>query len=675
VCEPDCDERLLGPLARVVALAFERWVRTVGLERAVATERGVIQAALAVNEASTLEGAFDVLVKTALALLDCDRVSIVVWDERLTRGVMCAVAGVGAGDVGEIVLPGENASYLTVSSGVALTERPSHPSGVQHAREAERLDELPAMVSVPHVGEGVPALSIHASWRSDQPRPVLEQAVASLETLAALTGVAYRAERDRAVAVSDARLRAVLDAVGEGLWVEWLDGTVTVNRAARDHLRIEGREIPPLAAFDFRTIEGRPVPPEEMPSALARATMKPQPYRLRARRLDGVQRIHEGTASPVFDDEGELIALVASFRDATESFNQGLLTEQFLERLFEAMPTAVCVIEPTSGEILSVNQAFHELVGYDADESIGGRPPHPWWGSETDAAFEEWLDPASPERVEVTFARKDGTFVPVEALRFALRDPAGEPLAFVGLVTDLSERRRFEQQLVQSGKLAAIGELAAGVAHEINNPLFAILGLVEFLFKEFEPGTKPFERLKLIQQTGFEIKEIVRALLDFSRERSDVFTTVSLQEVGAQTIELIRRTSSAKMVELVERYPEEPLLVEGSPNQLKQVFLNLVTNAQQAMPDGGTVTVEVFREGDEAVARVTDTGPGIPEDVLPRIFEPFFTTKRDLGGSGLGLSVSFGIVEMHGGTLAACLAPEGGTCFELRLPLSTEEDV
>ena len=167
-----------------------------------------------------------------------------------------------------------------------------------------------------------------------------------------------------------------------------------------------------------------------------------------------------------------------------------------------------------------------------------------------------------------------------------------------------------QQQLVQSGKLAAIGELAAGVAHEINNPLFAILGLTEFLLKEAEPGSKAQQRLELIQQTGLEIKEIVRALLDFARENAEERHEVALDDVVRSTVDLVRRTNAHKGVELVDTYEDAGALGHASPNQLKQIFLNLIANARQAMPNGGTVTIDVRTEDGFAVATVSDDGPG-----------------------------------------------------------------
>jgi two-component system, NtrC family, sensor kinase len=228
-----------------------------------------------------------------------------------------------------------------------------------------------------------------------------------------------------------------------------------------------------------------------------------------------------------------------------------------------------------------------------------------------------------------------------------------------------------DRQLVQSGRLAAIGELAAGVAHEINNPLFAILGLTEFLLEESAPGSQAHRRLLLIQESGLEIKEIVHALLDFARENAEERRVVPLEDVIRSTLDLVRRTNADKGIELVETYGSGAE-VHASPNQLKHAVLNLIANARQAMPDGGTVRVDVRRDGGSVVASVSDDGPGIAPEARDRIFEPFFTTKRLTGGTGLGLSVSLGIAQSHGGTLTVTSEPGAGATFALSLPVAEE---
>src|SRR5579862_4823090 len=285
--------------------------------------------------------------------------------------------------------------------------------------------------------------------------------------------------------------------------------------------------------------------------------------------------------------------------------------------LWDTVPIALMIADPETGEALAANRAFLGLVMLPLDQVVGAQQPYPW---RTDADEE----PAAPGTViERRYRRSDGRLFPVEVATHAL---PGGPL--VGIVTDLSEKRRLDQQLVQSGKLAAIGELAAGVAHEINNPLLAILGLTEFLLMEAEVGTKQRERLELIQHTGLEIKEIVRALLDFARENPDERHTVELEDVVRTTIDLVRRTNAHKNIELLESYGAPGARVSASPNQIKQLVLNLIANARQAMPNGGVLRVEMRRENGHVAVTVSDEGGGIPHELLGRIFQPFFTTRR-----------------------------------------------
>jgi signal transduction histidine kinase len=215
--------------------------------------------------------------------------------------------------------------------------------------------------------------------------------------------------------------------------------------------------------------------------------------------------------------------------------------------------------------------------------------------------------------------------------------------------------------------MAAVGDLAAGVVHEINNPLFAILGLVEFLLYEAEPGTKAHQRLELIQETGLEIKTIARTLLDFARGRPGPHGPVELAAVADETVELFRRTSAARDVEVDVR-AGGGLGVLGCAAQLKQLLLHLLANAREAMPQGGAITVDVARRGAEIALEVSDTGTGIPPFVLPRIFELFFTTHSDRGAAGLGLAAARAIADAHGGTLTAASVPGSGARLTLRLP-------
>ena len=225
------------------------------------------------------------------------------------------------------------------------------------------------------------------------------------------------------------------------------------------------------------------------------------------------------------------------------------------------------------------------------------------------------------------------------------------------------------EALLEAGRLSAFGELVRGLAHEINNPLFGMLGLVEIQLADLEPGSPEHDRLLLVQRSGLEIKQITRALLRFARAEPDDIGTASLHRVSEEAVELVRCTNADRSFELREDYCREPLYIHGSPARLGQVFLSLLVNAQQAVAAGGTATVRLERDGDWAVASVTDTGDGIAPSIRKRLFEPFTTTK---GGTGLGLAASSEIARAHGGDLRLVSSVGTGATFVLKLPLAGE---
>jgi two-component system NtrC family sensor kinase len=240
---------------------------------------------------------------------------------------------------------------------------------------------------------------------------------------------------------------------------------------------------------------------------------------------------------------------------------------------------------------------------------------------------------------------------------------------YEGLQRQMEELRNTEAQLVQSAKLAAIGELAANVAHEINNPMTSILGYTTLLYEE-TPDTSPRkETLKLIQNESLRIREIVRALLDFSRQRDFAKELVDIRQSVKDTLALIQRHALLSNCKIVEKYGEKLPPIEIDVPQCKQVFLNLITNALDAMPQGGTLTVSVAHADGAIRIEFADTGAGIAEANLSRIFEPFFTTKPAVKGTGLGLSVSLGIVQAHGGSIEVQSEPGKGSRLTVVLPL------
>ncbi|OGK99735.1 MAG: hypothetical protein A3E31_04985 [Candidatus Rokubacteria bacterium RIFCSPHIGHO2_12_FULL_73_22] len=239
---------------------------------------------------------------------------------------------------------------------------------------------------------------------------------------------------------------------------------------------------------------------------------------------------------------------------------------------------------------------------------------------------------------------------------------------YEGVKHQMAELKRAQAQLIQSTKLAAIGELAANIAHEINNPLTSVLGFASYLAERIPLGQSMREELDLIQEEAGRARDIVRDLLHFSRQREFVPQIIDLNVVLEQTVGMVRRQGVLDAITLQEEYAPELPPVEVDATRIKQVFLNLINNAVYVMKKGGTLTLRSSQQGDMVQVEVADTGGGIAPEHLDRIFEPFFTTKPDVSGTGLGLSVSLGIVQSHGGTIEVQSEPGQGSTFTVKLP-------
>ncbi|HXT18044.1 MAG TPA: ATP-binding protein [Gemmatimonadaceae bacterium] len=323
------------------------------------------------------------------------------------------------------------------------------------------------------------------------------------------------------------------------------------------------------------------------------------------------------------------------------------------------------------GQFITVNPALCKIVGYTADELfaagiaalyVNAHERHRWV-----SAFD-----ARPHGtpVDVPWRRKDGNIIMTRVWVYADRDEQGRIVYFDGYVEDVTPQRATEQALRQAEKLAALGQLVSGVAHELNNPLSAILLFTEDLLSVERPDDES-EALTIIAQQAKRSRAIVRDLLTFVRRGE-----VTRAPVAARV--LLEHVSRALLPQLGELGVELRLETNGEllhvdQAAMEQVLTNLVVNAAQATGGNGSVCVRVRSEATMHLIEVEDDGPGIPPDVLPRIFEPFFTTKPSGQGTGLGLSVTMGIVQQHGGTIVAenrCPVSDGGSGarFTVRLP-------
>jgi two-component system, NtrC family, sensor kinase len=252
-----------------------------------------------------------------------------------------------------------------------------------------------------------------------------------------------------------------------------------------------------------------------------------------------------------------------------------------------------------------------------------------------------------------------------------LRDAAGAIAGTILVLEDISARVQLEEQLQISEKMASIGLLAAGVAHEVNTPLTGISSFVQMLMDGAEPDDPKTKVLEKIEKQTFRAARIVNGLLNLSRPAQVDSGPVDINAVINDVLSLLDHQMRTGRIQVRKELDEVGPVVQGTEYKLQQVFLNLFLNARDAMAKGGWLTIVTRADSSHASIEIADTGLGIPAEQLSRIYDPFFTTKEIGKGTGLGLSITYGIVQEHEGTIACESAPGQGTRFSLTLPLAS----
>jgi PAS domain S-box-containing protein len=336
------------------------------------------------------------------------------------------------------------------------------------------------------------------------------------------------------------------------------------------------------------------------------------------------------------------------------------------QEVVDAIPPALCIVD-RGGRIRRANRAFADLVNAPP-ASLIGRPwlafVPPEWAAELQQALEQ-----QGAGREVDLRTGDQTYA-VTAMPISDTDRT----TLVLLFDDQTERRRLQDQLIQSEKMSAIGQLIAGIAHDLNNPLASVVGFADFLGEM--PGVPPAlrEPLTVIREEAERASNIVKNLLGFARKQEHQRRATALGPLLDATFVLLRNQLMAQRVEArIEVEPDLPM-PDIDPNQIQQVFFNLLNNAAQAIASTGrpgTVVVRARRWLDGVAVDVVDDGPGMSEAIATQVFEPFFTTKAEGEGTGLGLSISQGIIREHGGRVMLSTEEGRGSTFTVQLPLST----
>ncbi len=357
-------------------------------------------------------------------------------------------------------------------------------------------------------------------------------------------------------------------------------------------------------------------------------------------------------------------------------------TNEFLTRLIASSGDGIIAAD-MKGDIIIFNKAAEELLGYRAEEVMGKinivdlYPPGGAKEIMSQLRSEEYGGVGKLVPQQVTLVHKSGEHIPIQLSASLVYEAGGQELCSVGFFTDLRPRIRMEKeleethlQLVNSEKMASLGKLAAGIAHEINNPLGGILIYSSLMREELHEADSRRQDLEKIVQETTRCKDIVKSLLEFSRQTEPKMEPVDVNKAITDGLFFLEKQALFHNIKIVKNLASLLPMVRGNPGQLKQVFMNIIVNAAEAMPGGGTLTITTAPSADQKAVSIdfADTGEGIPRENLTRIFDPFFTTKEPGKGTGLGLSTSYGIIDEHGGRIDVKSEVGKGTTFRIEFP-------
>jgi PAS domain S-box-containing protein len=400
----------------------------------------------------------------------------------------------------------------------------------------------------------------------------------------------------------------------------------------------------------------------------------------------GEDLYEDRVCSPIFNDNGDVGYILTSLRDITAVKRleiESRRSRDFVEKIIESSVSAIIVAD-MKGVILFMNESARKLFGYTTRVAVGESiaeylyTPGGARSIMKKLRSREYGGVGKLYTTNMTIITASGRSVPVE-MNASIIYENGKEIATMGIYNDLRPRLKIEKKLreaerlklAQSNKMASLGQLAAGVAHEINNPLSGILIDASLIMEELEEDNPLREDIKNIIEDTNRCKDIVKNLLAYSRQVEIKEETLDINSVIEQTFSLLQNHALLRNITIKKEFSEGMLLFKGDKNQIIQVFTNLIINAAQAIKDAGTIAVRTDRDKPKRkiYIEISDTGCGISDDVLPRIFDLFFTTKEEGKGTGLGLGTVQGIIEKHGGKIKVQETSPKGTTFQITLPL------
>ncbi|MBM3246681.1 MAG: PAS domain S-box protein [Candidatus Omnitrophica bacterium] len=448
----------------------------------------------------------------------------------------------------------------------------------------------------------------------------------------------------------------------------------TQDMAARPKEEIIGREWPSIL---FRNDNAA------MKQQMFKAVMEDSVTYKRSNNFEGLiidannnERLISWNISPILSASGELEGTFLVGNDITELKEKEASLKKIdetLKNIFSSIKEyALCVIN-LDGNITYFGMGAEAMLGWQKNDIIFKHISALFAAADVKAQLPVILErvrDAGKYETEAELVTRRGQRFPVSLTVGKFLDPENKLIGYIFMAKDITERKRLEYQIFQAEKLAAIGQLAAGMAHEINNPLFVISGRLEMILEGERLTGELKKDLNIINAQADRIRKLVDRLLKFARQPVPKLEIININEAIEAVLPFLSyHKSLMSKINIDKDFAGSLRPIKGDLNQLQEVFMNLFLNAYQAMPEGGRLTIKTSNFMDSfAEIRISDTGSGISPENLKNVFMPFFSTKKD--GTGLGLSICYNIIKSHNGSIDVESQPNKGTTFIVRLPFA-----
>jgi PAS domain S-box-containing protein len=497
-------------------------------------------------------------------------------------------------------------------------------------------------------------------------------------SLSALKDITERKQAEEALRQSEKKYSTLVEQGSDGIAIIQ-DGLVAfVNSKIRETYGFTQEELLGKAFLDWVSPEYRGLVSDRYKKRMA-GEKTPNNYEIEILAKDGTKRLVEISASQIEYDErpAELVITrdITDRKQAEEEIRRLLDRESQAARewqeTFDAVTDIVTLISPHH-ELLRVNRAVCVVMGKKPEELIGKKCYEVVHGLSAPIKGCPCVEALKTKKTCTSEIAEQGRYYQLTA--YPIFDKGGEIISFAHIVKDITERKRMEEQLMAQDRLASIGQLVSGVAHEINNPLTGVIGFSDMLLKRDLPDDVK-EDLKVINDEAMRTARIVKNLLTFARKQPEGKAPVDINEQIERVIKLRDHEQKVNNIRVITHFASDLPQVTGNSSQLQQVFFNIVINAEFFMLEAhqkGDLTITTERIGDFVRASFADDGPGISNENMKHLFIPFFTTKEVGKGTGLGLSICHGIITEHGGRIYAESKLGKGATFVVELPVSKQ---